>query len=273
MRKPSISVIIPALNEEKYLPRLLESLLVQSDTDFEVIVIDGRSKDKTVKKAKEYEGKISAYKVIIADHASLPYQRNIGAKHAISEWLLFVDADSTLLPYAIERVRANINKRDIQFFSTWNKPDTDSDNDAIIANFYNLLFDGSKTIKIPVGSGPFTGVRRDIFEKVNGYDEEHPFLEDADLRNRLGKAGVSFTVIRETLFVWSLRRMRKQGIIRMMQAYAKALIPFLFFKTIPKGLKGYDMGGHVFRTQKKPKISLLRSTEKKIRKLLNEVFE
>ena len=42
------SVIIPTLNEEKFLPNLLESLIVQTDKHFEVIVVDGSSKDKTV---------------------------------------------------------------------------------------------------------------------------------------------------------------------------------------------------------------------------------
>jgi glycosyltransferase involved in cell wall biosynthesis len=275
MGTPLISIIIPALNEEKFLPHLLESLTQQTDRDFEVIVVDGKSKDKTVEKAKEFESKIHDLNVIVADHASLPYQRNLGTKEAKGNWFLFVDADSILLPYSIERIKSNIeNNQEIKFFTTWNKPDTENVNDAILSNFYNLLFDGSKTLKLPVGSGPFTGVRRDIFQKVNGYDEEHPFLEDADFRNRIEKTGVHITIIHETLFVWSMRRMRKQGVMKIMQTYMKSIVPFVFFKTIPKGLKGYDMGGHEFSgKQYKPNVSVLNKLISDIKKLMKEVFE
>ena len=54
MGKPFFSIVIPALNEEKFLPKLLESLSHQHFCDFEVIVVDGRSKDKTVAVAETY---------------------------------------------------------------------------------------------------------------------------------------------------------------------------------------------------------------------------
>ena len=275
MDKPFISIIIPALNEEKFLPQLLQSLTEQSDKNFEVIVVDGKSKDKTVEKTKEYEKKIKNLKVIVADHASLPYQRNLGTKCAKGNWFLFVDADSILLPYTIERIKSNIeNNQEIKFFTTWNKPDTESVNDAILSNFYNLLFDGSKTLKLPVGSGPFTGVRSAVYQSVNGYDEEHPFLEDADFRNRIEKTGVHLTIIHETLFVWSMRRMRKQGVMKVMQTYMKSIVPFVFFKTIPKRMKGYDMGGHEFSgKQHKPNMSVLNKLISDIKKLMKELFE
>jgi len=275
MEKPFISIIIPALNEEKFLPHLLRSLTEQSDKDFEVIVVDGKSKDKTVEKAREFRRKLKDLKVTVADHAGLPYQRNLGTKYAKGNWFLFVDADSILLPYATERIKVNIeNNPDINFFTTWNKPDTENVNDAILSNFYNLLFDGSKTLKLPVGSGPFTGVRRDVFQNVHGYDEDHPFLEDADFRNRLEKTGIRLTIIHETLFVWSMRRMRKQGVMKVMQTYMKSIVPFVFFKTIPKGLKGYDMGGHEFTgKQHKPNMSALNKLISDIKKLMKELFE
>jgi len=274
MEKPFISVIIPALNEEHFLPNLLESLTKQTDRNFEAVVVDGKSKDKTVERARSFEKKITNLTVIIADHASLPYQRNVGAQHASGDWYLFVDADSVLLPYSIERVRANITSRNLKFFASWNKPDTENDNDAVLSNFYNLLLDGSLSMSIPSGSGPFTGVRKDVFDAVHGYDEEHPFLEDADFRNRLKKIGVPISIIRETLFIWSLRRMRKQGVVKVVQSYMKAVVPYIFFKTIPKGMKGYDMGGHDFiKKHRSPSPSVLKKLFSEIKKRMREVVE
>ena len=52
---PFFSVIIPCLNEEKYLPKLLKDLQGQIDRNFEVIVVDGKSEDRTVEVAKKFE--------------------------------------------------------------------------------------------------------------------------------------------------------------------------------------------------------------------------
>src|SRR5690348_11138372 len=98
------SIIIPALNEEKFLPNLLTSLASQTKKDFEVIVVDGSSKDKTVSRARSFHKTVPGLRVVISKIASLPLQRNIGAKAAKGEWLIFVDADSILLPYFIERI-------------------------------------------------------------------------------------------------------------------------------------------------------------------------
>lgn len=99
MQKPLFSVIIPALNEEKFLPTLLDSLVRQTKKNFEVIVVDGKSKDQTVKVARLYSKKIAHLQVIVSSKANLPFQRNLGASKAQGDWLVFADADGKFLPY------------------------------------------------------------------------------------------------------------------------------------------------------------------------------
>src|SRR3989344_1520147 len=111
MKSPMFSVIIPTLNEEKFLPKLLTSLVDQANRDFEVIVVDGKSRDKTVAVAKTFIKKLPKLKIIISKKASLPLQRNIGARAAHGEWFIFVDADGVLMPYFIERVQQFIFKQ------------------------------------------------------------------------------------------------------------------------------------------------------------------
>ena len=108
MKKPFFSVVIPALNEEKFLPNLLASLASQTDRNFEVIVVDGASKDKTVAVAERYKNKLPSLQVIVGAKARLPLQRNIGANAAHGEWYVFVDADTVLLPYCLARLYAYI---------------------------------------------------------------------------------------------------------------------------------------------------------------------
>ena len=82
-----LSIIIPALNEENYLPLLLESIKKQDFKDYEIIVADAGPKDKTVQIAKNYGCKIAP--------GGLPAKgRNQGAKIAQGDLLLFITADT-----------------------------------------------------------------------------------------------------------------------------------------------------------------------------------
>jgi len=114
-----ISIIIPTLNEETFLPKLLDSLVTQTQKDFEVIVVDGSSKDKTVELAHSFSANLPNLQVIVSNKASLPLQRNLGAKNAIGDWLVFVDADSILMPYFIERILNFIHTKNSSVFTTW----------------------------------------------------------------------------------------------------------------------------------------------------------
>ncbi len=274
MGKPFFSVIIPALNEEKFLPKLLESLSCQHFTDFEVIVVDGKSKDKTVAVASNYIGKIPRLSVVVADHASLPYQRNVGADKAQGEWFIFIDADTVVYSYTLERLHAHLSQSEESFFTTWFSPDSNDINDVRLTLFGIFFFEFSKTVKRAVSPGPFTIVKKQAFQSVGGYDVEHPFLEDQDFSQRMVKSGYALSLIRETLYIWSLRRYRKEGTAKVLQAYTRSILPILFAKKVPKNMKGYEMGGQIFSKKKKNvKQPLLKQTEKKMKKLMQEIFE
>ena len=100
-----ISIIIPTLNEEKYLPRLLKSICRQSFTDYEIIVSDGDSADRTKEIAESY-----GCKFIRSGVKGISVQRNVGAKLASGDILVFVDADCILpdrnfLSYVVNEFR------------------------------------------------------------------------------------------------------------------------------------------------------------------------
>lgn len=273
MKRPFFSIIIPALNEEKFIPKLLDSLTKQTFNDFEVLVIDGKSKDKTVRIASSYAS-ILPLRVIVADHASLPHQRNIGADNAKGEWFVFVDADTVLLPYTLNRLFMYITAHDAHILTSWFTPDSEEDKDARFVLLAHLVFETAKMLKRTTAPGPFSIVDRETFYTIGKYDEDHPFLEDQDFSQRAHKHGVVIYMIRETLYVWSLRRYRKEGTFKVIQEYMKALLPVLFLRTTPKHLVGYTMGGHVFNKKKTTvKPSLLSKAEKQIRTLMQEIFE
>ncbi|OYT33718.1 MAG: glycosyl transferase family 2, partial [Candidatus Aenigmarchaeota archaeon ex4484_52] len=81
IQKPLLSIIIPTLNEEKYIPLLLNSIKKQTYKNYEIIVCDSHSKDKCYSIDKKGPG----------------HGRNIGAKYAKGRYLLFFDSD-TIIP-------------------------------------------------------------------------------------------------------------------------------------------------------------------------------
>jgi len=267
--KPMFSIIIPTLNEENFLPKLLESLTVQTDKNFEVIVVDGSSRDKTVQRARTFAKKISRLDVLISPKASLPLQRNFGAKKAKGDWFIFIDADNVLMPNFMERIELFIRTKAPSVFTTWAVPDSDENNDSILTLLMNLYVEAILNLKRPLTPGPLTCIRRDYFELIEGYDESHAFHEDVDFGLRLAKHGIPISILREGLFIWSQRRYRREGRMKVFRQYALSFLPILFKRPM-KYMPGYVMGGHLYKS-KTP--SVLKQYESKLKALLKEILE
>jgi len=268
------SVVIPTLNEEKFLPKLLSSLAVQTDRNFEVIVVDGSSKDKTVAVAKTYAKKLPKLTVLVSKKASLPLQRNLGAKEARGEWLIFVDADSIFLPYFIDRCTAFIETSHPELFTTWFRPDNEEPKDSVYTLFTNIFIESTLIFKRPMAPGPLTIVTRTAYDLVGGYDEEHAFHEDVDFGQRLFKAGISLEILHETLCVWSLRRFRKEGTLKVLNQYVVGLLPMVFMNKSFKTMPGYIMGGHLYTKKRRSRVTkTLKSYEKVVKRFAKELFE
>ncbi len=82
------SIVIPVYNVEQYIKRTLDNIFNQTEKDFEVIVVDDGSTDKSIEIAKKYD-----VKIIKTKHVSVSEARNLGVKHAKGEYLIFLDSD------------------------------------------------------------------------------------------------------------------------------------------------------------------------------------
>ena len=99
-----ISVIIPCYNSERYLAECLDSILAQSEQDFEILLVDDGSRDSTLSVAQAYaqqDARIHAYH---QENAGVCAARNLAMEHAQGEWITFVDSDDLLVPDAFERM-------------------------------------------------------------------------------------------------------------------------------------------------------------------------
>lgn len=93
---PKISVIVPVYNTEKYLHRCIDSILSQTFTDFEVLLIDDGSTDSSGEICDEYAAKDARVRVFHKENGGASTARIIGLDNAKGEWISFVDADDWL---------------------------------------------------------------------------------------------------------------------------------------------------------------------------------
>lgn len=107
---PKISVIVPVYNVEKYLPRCIDSILSQTFTDFELLLIDDGSPDNCGKICDEYAAKDSRVRVFHKPNGGVSSARNLGLDNARGEWIAFIDSDDYVdVDYLEELVSFKIN--------------------------------------------------------------------------------------------------------------------------------------------------------------------
>lgn len=202
-----ISIIIPALNEEQYLPLLLESIKRQDYKDYEIIVADASSKDKTVDIALGYHCKVVK--------GGMPAKgKNEGAKVANGELLFFVDSDIILPNDFLINATKEFKKRRLDIASS----------SLIILShkkfmkFLIDLFYNKPAIfleKTLPHSATGTFIKKTLFEKLHGFDENVKLAEDHDLARRAKKImHAKFGIIRSTNIFVSDRRFKKDGWLR-----------------------------------------------------------
>ena len=97
-QKPVVSIIVPVYNAEKYLHRCIDSILVQTCMDWELLLIDDGSKDSSGDICDEYAAKDSRIRVFHKENGGVSSARNLGLNHAQGEWVTFVDSDDWIKP-------------------------------------------------------------------------------------------------------------------------------------------------------------------------------
>ena len=99
-----ISVIVPVYNTEKYLNRCIDSILAQTFTDFELLLIDDGSTDSSGKICDDYAAKDSRVKVLHKENGGVSRARNLGIDNAQGEYLSFIDSDDYIRPEMYEKL-------------------------------------------------------------------------------------------------------------------------------------------------------------------------
>jgi glycosyltransferase involved in cell wall biosynthesis len=225
-----LSIVIPTLNEENYLPRLLNCLKKQKFKDYEIIVADADSKDKTIEIAKSFGAKV-------VKGGEIPYARNQAIKFAQGELILSLDADLILPDDFLENALKEFEKRNLDVATFCLIPISKKMIPKIFFNiFYNypLRFFEKRWVHGTQG----ILIKKSIHEKINGWDEKIVLVEDHDYVKRASKIG-EFGVIKTTKIFNSLRRFRTEGGLFILFKYIVAEFCFQFKLPLRKNFFNY----------------------------------
>ena len=102
MRHPKLSIIIPVLNQEQYLRAAIESVINQDFTDYELIIIDGKSTDNSLDIIKKYESKISYWES--SEDKNVYDAMNKGINKTNGDWLYFLGANDKICKDAFQNI-------------------------------------------------------------------------------------------------------------------------------------------------------------------------
>ena len=226
-----LSIIIPTLNEEKYLPKLLRSLQDQDfEGEYEVIVADAGSSDKTREIAKSFGCKIT--------EGGLPAKgRNQGAKVAKGNLFLFVDADVILPKNFLKKAIEEFSSKKLDCASFLVLPQNKKFIYKIIFTVYYLCATTCQRF-FPLGWMAIL-TKREIHFKIKGFDEEIKIGEDHWYIKNAQKIS-NFGLVKSAKIIGSTRRFEKDGIIITCLRYIFVGLYMLFLGPPKRNIIKYE---------------------------------
>jgi teichuronic acid biosynthesis glycosyltransferase TuaG len=195
-----VSIIMPAYNAEKYIADSIKSVLAQTYSNWELIVVDDGSTDRTAAVVQEFAKRDSRIKYIFQENGRLGKARNTGIGHATGPLIAFLDSDDLWIESKLEaQTRAMAEKNtDVVFSKAWIFTDEDitAESETMLStvglfsgpNFFDSLV---RQNQLPVLT---VLLKKSTLDKVGLFEEEKPYhgCEDYDLWLRLAKAGFVF---------------------------------------------------------------------------------
>lgn len=212
-----VSVIIPAHNEAEYLERTLAALRRQNYLWCEVIVVANGCTDSTPEVAKG-----NCDRLIVLSQKSLGVARNLGARMAKGEILLFLDADTLLEPTALRRIAEKFGP-EFAAGTVKGRPD----NQRLRYRFFYFLKNTLHRSLLHSGSSGVILCWKEHFLRIGGFDEGLEVRENSELMRRLSGFG-KYTYIGDVTATTSMRRFEQRGFGRVTWLWVKLWVQSVF---------------------------------------------
>lgn len=213
---PEVSVILPFANAARHIRGQLEALAAERfDGGWELVAVDNLSDDGSSAIVEEFRGRIDLVVVDANEKQGSAYARNMGARAASGEKLLFVDADDEIAPGYVQAMADALDREDFVTASH----DAETLNPEWLRGAHGPVRRDPNDSQarqwgvLPFADAGSTGIRRAVFDRVGGFPEELPrmvdiaFSWDVQLSGtRLGYAPEAVYRVRYRESLWSLFR-------------------------------------------------------------------
>ncbi|BAZ32363.1 putative glycosyl transferase [Cylindrospermum sp. NIES-4074] len=194
-----ISIVMAAYNASEYIALAIESILNQTFSEFELIVIDDGSTDNTVKIVEHYIELDQRVRLIQNNHTGVCHARNTGIQSSKYSWIAIMDADDISLPQRLEK-QINAAKANPEVVAWGTYVQHMSSTGDILSlqkqgpisqeEYHSLMNDG----EIPFIIHPTTMMKKDVFLKVGAYDSQFPLAQDLELMSRMAHQGIIIAI-------------------------------------------------------------------------------
>lgn len=227
-KDPLVSIVIPAFNEEKYIENTLFSLLESEQKtriDYEVILVDNNSTDKTVKLAQKFKEGMDL-RIIKEERQGRGIARARGFEEAIGEIIFSADADTIFYTGWIEQLASELKGEVVAVTTSCKIVDC-----SPLTNFiFNFFQPKTMTLyRLLLGhywlNGFGFGILKSVYKKSGGFDRSLQAQEDLDLAFRIAKLGKIKFINKAVIF--SGRRFKQgllTGLLEYLQTYNEAFI-------------------------------------------------
>lgn len=227
---PSVSIIMPAFNNAKYIRQTLDSLLAQDDPEFELLVHNDGSTDATLDILKQYASRDRRIVLSSDRNRGVSWSQNLMIQKARSQYIMMIDADDICRTERLRSQKAYLEAHPdcvavgtgYLLIDAENRPITSITN---VSESHKEI-DSRNLQGIVSIHQPTVMARRDALLEVGGYLEDYPMAEDIDMWLRLGEIGklanipddlISYRIHSESVS-GANRQQQKEGVYKACQA-------------------------------------------------------
>lgn len=247
-RRPFFSVIVPVYNRPAEVADLCESLLAQTDSDFELVIVEDGSTIDCRAVVGDAAGRGLDVQYFYKDNEGRSIARNYGLERARGDYFLFFDSDCVIPPGYIATVKAALAERPLDCFGG---PDAAHESFSDIQKAINysmtsfLTTGGIRGGKVQLEKfTPRTfnmGYSREVYGRVGGFREM--FSEDIDMSTRIRHAGFTIGLMRDA-YVWHKRRVDFRRFFRQVYVFGMSRVTLRLL--YPDSLKAVHLLPAVF---------------------------
>lgn len=226
--KPTISVVIPAYNAERTILETVKSVRQQTFSDFEIIVINDGSTDRTLELLQKIEDQ--RLKIFSYENGGLPVARNRGIDRAVGQFIAFIDADDLWTSDKLELQMAALQKHleaGLAYSWTYYKFENEQDSYADESNSFEGYVYPDLLVKNFVQNGSNPLIRREVIESVGTFDPTLKSCEDWDFYLRLA-AKWNFALVKKAQIIYRQSPSAMTSNLNVMEKYSFIVIERAF---------------------------------------------